>query len=194
MALSFSRPTKDILWSILFLLFLYGVTHNPYTHPIPQPLPGNWSIQLMQHQLLFGIAGHNYLALKDQNGDIVSEFHGLATDPVTKEWKYIGTRETDILQVWEFDGGREYEANKRLPGIILFEGDSVESKLLWNSAETCKAKINQAGINYPPLGFSLRNETENSNSVAYTLALCMGVDPKHLGLITPGDGRNLLEK
>ena len=190
---SLKKSTQDVLLSVAIIFSLYGVTHNSFTQPTPQPLPGNWSVQLMQHPLLFGIAGHNYLVLKDQNGDVIKEFHGLATDPETKQWKYVGTQDTDLLQVWEFDGGREYEANKRIPGIILYEGDGTTTRNLWYKADVCKLEINKELRNYPPLGFSFKKETENSNSVAYTLALCMGVDPKHLGLITPGSKKNLLD-
>ncbi len=187
------RFIKDLLWSTLFLSVHYGITHNPIVRPIPQPIPGNWSIQLMQHPLLFGFAGHNYLALRDQNGNIVEELHGLATDAATGQWKYVGTNPTDILQVWEFESGRYYLAEKKFPGIIMDQGVQSDIFALWKKALSCKDPINQEKTGYPPYGFSFKSETLNSNSVAYTLALCMGLDTRHIGIWTPGATMNLLK-
>lgn len=187
-----NRITRDFLWSGLFLLSMYGVTHNPIVRPTPQPLPGNWSIQFMQHPLLFGFAGHNYLALRDQNGEIVSELHGLATDMATGQWKYIGSNPADVLQVWQFESTRYYLAEKKFPGIILKEGSGTELISVWNKAMSCKESINQKRASYPPYGFSMKNETTNSNSVAYTLAMCMELSTKHIGILTPGATVNLL--
>lgn len=189
-----NRITRDFLWSGIFIFSLYGITHNPIIRPTPQPVPGNWSIQFMQHPLLFGFAGHNYLALRDQNGDIVSELHGLATDTVTSKWKYIGTNPADLLQVWQFESSRYYLAEKKFPGIILIEGGKEELYAVWDKASDCKDAINRKRIPYPPYGFSIRNETTNSNSVAYTLATCMELGTKHIGVWTPGSAINLLSR
>ena len=183
---------KDLFWSLIFLLIIYGVTHNPITRPKPQPIPGNWSIQIMQHPLYFGLAGHNYLALRNQNGDIINELHGLATDGTTGQWKYVGTKSSDILKVWEFNGPRYYLAEKKFPGKILTEGTLQDMKTLWNMARGCEKPINEKKLPYPMLGVKLNGDTENSNSVAYTLSLCMGLDARHVGLLTPGEKTNLL--
>jgi hypothetical protein len=188
-----NRFIKDLLWSIAFVSVLYAITHNPIVRPIPQPLPGNWSIQFMQHPLLFGFAGHNYLALRNHDGTIVSELHGLATDSFTGEWKYVGSKATDKLRVWEFESGRYYLAEKTFPGIILKEGSEEEVKAVWNIGISCKDPINSKNIDYPPYGVRIRNETTNSNSVAYTLARCMNLDTRHIGIWTPGDAMNLLK-
>ncbi len=189
-----SRFIKDIFLSVLILFSLYGLTHNPIVRPFPQPIPGNWSIEFMQHPLLFGFAGHNYLALRDPDGTIVSEFHGLATDAKTGDWKYVGTNITDLLQVWEFENGRGYLAERSFAGIILKEGTKDEMKKVWDTGRACKDPVNALHISYPPYGVSFRNETINSNSVAYTLSKCMGLDTRHIGLWTPGDAMNLLQK
>lgn len=185
--------TKDFLLSGAFIFVLYGITHNPIVRPTPEPLPGNWSIQFMQHPLLFGFAGHNYLALRDDTGAIISELHGLATDPVNGGWKYVGSKKTDLLQVWEFDSARYYVAEKTFPGIILTQGDKKTIIAMWEEAEKCKDPINEKKILYPPYGVSFKNETINSNSVAYTLAKCMNLETKHVGLWTPGSTMDLLK-
>lgn len=173
---------------------MYGLIHNSIVRPTPQPIPGNWSIQIMQHPLLFGLAGHNYLVLRNQDNTITNELHGLATDNTTGKWKYIGNSSSDVLQVWEFNGPRDYIGEKNFPGIILREGSHDEVASLWNKALACKGPINDKKISYPPFGVNIRGETENSNSVAYTLSFCMGIaDWRHLGLLTPGEKRNLLK-
>lgn len=184
--------TKDAFYSLIFLILVYTVTHNPIVRPIPRPTPGNWSIEYMQHPLLFGFAGHNYLMLRDAEGNVVDELHGLATDPQTKDWKYIGTSQTDILQVWEFPQGRFYLSEKDFPGIIVDQGVQPDILAVWNKALACKDPINAEHISYPPYGISFKNETINSNSVAYTLVKCMGFNAQHLGIFTPGATMNLL--
>lgn len=184
--------TRDFLWSGIFIFIMYGTTHNPVIRPTPKPTPGDWSIQFMQHPLLFGFAGHNYLALRDENGDIVSELHGLATDAANGGWKYIGSNPTDLLRVWQFNSPRYYVAEKKFPGIILAEGTENDMLGIWQKALPCKDEINQENIPYPPYGFSWKNETVNSNSVAYTLAGCMDLSAKHIGIFTPGSTKNLL--
>jgi hypothetical protein len=188
-----NRIFRDFLWSGIFILFLYVITHNPIVRPIPEPTPGNWSIQFMQHPLVFGLAGHNYLALRNAGGSVVSELHGLATDTKTGNWKYIGSNPTDLLQVWQFESPRYYLAEKKLPGIILKEGVEEELSTVWSKASACKERINEKRIPYPPYGVSFRNETTNSNSVAYTLAACMELNTRHIGIWTPGDAMNLLD-
>lgn len=187
------RFTKDLFWSFIFILFIYGITHNPITHPTPKPVQGKWNIQLKQHPLMFGITGHNYLTLRNQDNNIVGELHGLATDTKTNNWKYVGSKSSDKLQVWEFNGPRNYIAEKNFPGIILSEGDTNEIINLWDKALVCKDEINKLNISYPPFGVNMRGETENSNSVAHTLINCMGLDAKHVGIFTPGDGKDLLD-
>lgn len=184
---------KDLIWSVIILSLLYALTHNPITRPIARADEGKWSIHFMQHPLIFGFAGHNYIALYDADGNIVSELHGLATNPQTGEWRYIGTKSTDLLKVWEFDASKYYLASKNFPGRILAEGNKDEMLDLWKEAEGCKEPINNQNISYPMFGFSIKNETINSNSVAYTLTRCMGLDARHIGLITPGSDLNLLK-
>jgi hypothetical protein len=194
MKLFTSRFVKDLFLIALFGIALYALTHNPMTHPKLEDVEGVWSIQLMQQPLVFGVAGHNYLVLRDSNNKIIEEFHGLATDRQTGEWKYIGNKETDTLQVWEFPGPHFYISQKNFIGKVLYSGNEQLVMSIWNKALTCKEDINNMNIPYPPYGVNMKGDTENSNSVAYTLALCMGLDVsgEHLGLITPGWGNDLL--
>jgi hypothetical protein len=186
------RFIKDLIFSIVFILIVYGLTHNPIVQPMPQPMPGNWSIQVMQHALYLGLAGHNYLALRNQDGTIIAELHGLATDPKTGTWRYFGTNGSEKLRVWKFDGPRYFDSEVNFPGVVLTEGASSTMSELWKQAGECADKINTKDISYPPYGVNITGITENSNSVAYTIADCMGFDVKHIGIFTPGERVNLL--
>ncbi len=187
------RFVTDLFLIALFGTSLYILTHNPITHPTPKVTKGLWSIQLMQHPIIFGIAGHNYLTLRDENNSIIEEMHGLATDSTTGNWKYIGTNSSDRLKVWEFKGSRDYLAQKNYSGISLYQGSKESVTATWEKGTECKEKINEENLPYPPYGVNVQGDTENSNSVAYTLTLCMGLDAEHIGLITPGWGKNLLD-
>lgn len=194
MKLFTNRFIKDLFWSILFLLFVYYSTHNPIVRPQLKKTEGYWRIEKLQHPLVFGFAGHNYLALRSSENEIIHELHGLATDKNSGYWKYVGFNKNDLLKVWQFDGSRDYMSGKTYPGIVVAEGSEEEMKMIWQKGEACKEEINKKEIYYPPFGFKLRGETENSNSVTYTLLTCMGFDSRHIGLITPGEKRNLLDE
>ncbi len=193
MSLFTRRFVKDLLLIALFSGSFYILTHNPITHPTPKEVNGLWSIQLMQQPLVFGIAGHNFLTLRNEKNDIVGELHGLATDNKTGAWKYIGTNTSDTLKAWYFKSPHDYVTQKSYSGVVLFKGDTTSVTSAWNDGVNCIEKINSHNLLYPPYGVNMRGDTENSNSVAYTLILCMGLDAGHLGLITPGWGKNLLD-
>jgi hypothetical protein len=186
------RFVKDILLISLIGSSLYVLINNPIVSPKPKQIKGLWSIELMQHPLIFGIAGHNYLVLRNENNDIIKELHGLATDSATGAWKYVGNKESDRLKVWEFNSPRYYLAQKNYAGITLKQGSRELETSVWRKAEPCKDDINKKNLPYPPYGVNIRGDTENSNSVAYTLIQCMGLDARHIGLITPGWKKNLL--
>ncbi len=187
------RFVKDLFIIALFLGAFYLLTNNPFTHPSPEDAHGFWSIQLMQQPLVFGIAGHNFLTLRNEKNLIVGELHGLATNAQTGKWKYRGNDSTDILHVWHFKSSLEYVTQKNYAGTLLFKGSKTDAINLWNMAVTCGEYINSKTLLYPPYGVKVNGDTENSNSVAYTLTLCMGLDAERLGLITPGWGKNLLD-
>lgn len=185
--------TKDIVIIFLFALLVYGATHNSIVRPKEIIPKGSWSIELRQRPLVMGIAGHNYIALRNDAGNIVGQLHGLPMDTETGEWKYVGRKKTDILRVFEFD---EKNNNTDLMlgyGVILMTTNHEQVIAVWKKAQKCKDEINTLSLPYPPFGISLQDDTENSNSVAYTLLKCMNLDSPHLGLFTPGWGKNLLK-
>lgn len=186
------RFIKDLLLSVLFFILYYGLTHNTLVYPVTPLYKGVWSIEKLQYPLAMRLAGHNYLALRNTEGVIVAELHGLATDERTNTWKYVGTGNQEVLKVWEFDTSIFGTTKNILPGIVLRSGDKAMILELWDKARDCKNRINEKNIPYPPLGISLY-ETENSNAVAYTLTKCIGAENKHIGIIVPGEKTDLLK-
>lgn len=185
------RFTKDLFLLALFGVLFYFLTHNSIAYPTPTTHVGVWSIEKLQKPLVFRIAGHNFFALRNAEGKIVSELHGLATDEKTNTWTYVGTGMGELLKVWEFDTSIFGTTHTMLPGIVIQEGDEESIRALWNKAKLCGEKINKKNIVYPPLGMSMY-ETKNSNAVAYTLSTCMGIQSKRIGIIVPGEQTNLL--
>lgn len=193
MILFTNKFIKDLFWSGIFIIFYYFLTHNSLTYPIPKISIGLWSIEKLQRPLVFRLAGHNYFALRNSKGEIVSELHGLATNAETNKWTYVGTGNGELLKVWEFSTSIFGETNTILPGIVINKGDEKSVRLLWEKARVCGNLINQKNIPYPPFGVKMY-ETENSNAVAYTLAKCMGIETKRIGIIIPGEKTDLLTK
>lgn len=185
---------KDIIIIATFSGLFYILTHNPLVRPQPFLTAGSWSIELHQKPLVLGIAGHNYLVLRDDNGKILFTLHGLPTDEATGEWKYVGRSKKDILKVWEFGAEDGEGMQTGSYGVSLLKTNKEEALTRWVQAEECGKMIDVLSIPYPPFGVSLRKDTENSNSVAYTLASCMNLKTSHVGLFTPGWGKNLLEQ
>ena len=192
MKLFTSRFIKDLLFSILFFIFYYALTHNQIAYPVPKIYKGTWSIEKLQYPLALRLAGHNYLALRNDKGEIIYELHGLATNKETNTWTYVGMGNNELLQVWKFDTSIFGTTKSVLPGIVLRTGNETLIVSLWEKAENCANRINQKNIPYPPLGISLY-ETENSNAVAHTLAKCMGLEDKRVGIIIPGEKTDLLK-
>lgn len=184
---------KDVVIIIFFCAIFYAVTHNPLVRPSPITSNEHWSIELHQKPLALGIAGHNYLVLRSDEGKVIFTLHGLPTDKNTGEWKYVGRDKQDVLKVWEFGEGDDNEMRTGSYGVSLLTTSKDEATSRWAEAKECGKMIDEKSIPYPPFGVALRKDTENSNSVAYTLASCMHLKTSHVGLFTPGWGKNLLE-
>lgn len=186
--------TKDVFIIVVCGILFFILTHNSIVRPTPLLYTKAWTIELHQRPLAFGLAGHNFIMLKDESSSIVTTLHGLPTDIKTGAWKYVGREETDILRVWEL--GKEIEEGEKRGsyGITLMKGTREEVLARFELARNCGDLINQKNIPYPPYGVAFRKEMENSNSVAYTLVSCMNLEARHIGLFTPGWGKNVLEQ
>lgn len=149
-----------------------------------------YSIELAQLPIVMGAAGHNYLVLKDGQGNIIRELHGLATDEDGP--KMIGWLPSDMLKVYE----RAFEIFPNPDGerTTVFSGSIDQAFALWERAQEAMLLMNNADIGYSMFGFDIFSPTENSNAVASTLMAAMGIiEPARLSTrLTPGSHNILL--
>ena len=149
-----------------------------------------YSIVFAQLPIVGGTAGHNYVALLDDAGNVVKEMDGLATNSNGQPIP-IGTNSTDTLKVYEFNGAYFY--NSSASQATMFSGTAADAQALWARAQDAMAAINALNLAYPTYGFNIFSPTVNSNSVASTLAKAMGLDePTVSGRVQPGKGNVIL--
>lgn len=156
-----------------------------------------------------GPYSHNFWVLRDQDGKVLSELHGLATDRETGKTVPIGTDEqlhslrvkhivtdadyAETLGVKQSRGG--YYAEGQDSQTVL-TADKKEVMSRWNAAVAAVAPLNALDRDYPSYGFKVFADTVNSNSTYRTLGEVMGV-PVHnfSGVMEPGiDNRMVDEK
>lgn len=189
-----SKTIKSLVQLILISLVLYGITHNKYARPVSTVTKGVWTIEKAVYPLLGGLAGHNYIVLRDNEGNIQREFHGLPTNPKTGKYKTISFSKGDILKAYEFPYPLLTRKNDSLSSEVVLSGNGEAIRKTWKQGEACISTINTKAVLYPQFGVSFINETVNSNSVADTLLTCMDLPTPHVGLLTPGTDHVLLQK
>ncbi|MBR0814906.1 hypothetical protein JQ544_25480 [Bradyrhizobium diazoefficiens] len=147
---------------------------------------GQYRIVKVELPLLGGIAGHNFLVLIDPNGNVISEFHGLATDAEGRA-KPIGNLPSDRLK--GHHDKRWYQPDFAQAEVA--SGDQAKIMSLWNAAAAARTKMDARDIHYPWFGLG-----QNSNSYLSTLIASMGLtEPRlHGGApVKPGAGSMLLD-
>lgn len=126
-----------------------------------------YTITQSQRPLIGGLAGHNLIVVKNDAGDVIKEFDGLAADQ-NGNLKTIGYLSTDKLVVKEFNGAVYYQPNQAQQ--VVFSGTLQEVMSRVSAAEACANQMNANNMEYPFLGIG-----KNSNSVGSTLLKCMGI-------------------
>ncbi len=163
----------------------------------------NWHIYKKEHKILMGISGHTFLELTNSKDETVEQIHGFAYDVVNNKMIESAIKSGFKLKVFDFDYDfykYNIKNNEKInsdidtssfSAIELISDNSTSTLEIWNKAKACGEIINQKDINYPRYGFKIISETENSNSVAHSIALCAGLTDTQIGLISPG-ARTLL--
>lgn len=151
-------------------------------------MPGQFTIEIVQAPLLGGVAAHNFLQMKNGQGQVVGELHGLATG-LDGEPMSIGWAPWHKLKFYDdrrWDGATAERAT-------LFTGTEAQAQALWARATYAGQAMNYADIGYSMFGFDIFSPTENSNALASTLIAAMGLsEPTLSGRLTPGAGNLLL--
>ena len=155
---------------------------------------GNYTIEARSARL--DIAGtrigcHDFYVLRDPEGNVIAELHGLAYDPVTEQYQKRG-RARDFLVVHNFVHDSDYAKmlgveteNYTLVELdqqnsLVFSGNKEEAFTRWGLAVDAIPALNNLGIHYPSeFGTVFADYVRgayNSNSVYNTLGQIMGVD------------------
>lgn len=193
--MKFFKPERlrEMLAVCTFGFVYVAITQNPVVKPHSSNLPGKWSIEKAQSPLLFGVAAHNYLILRDEHGLAYRELHG---SPTEKDGTFVRVSLTNgrILRVLEFSTPPMGSSPSYKPSAVtVFSGSKEEVLSKWHEGLICADDINHKELPYPALGVSVEEDTINSNSVATTLLSCMNLPSPKVGLLTPG-ADNLIVK
>lgn len=150
-----------------------------------------YSIEARSYNLM-NIASHNFWVLRDGEGYVVSQLHGLATDRKTNYFKPIGIF-SDRLGFYEFITVKNDPTfiSKTQQYATIFQGDKDEVLEKWNKAASQVNSLNQRDINYSPFGL-FGYPIINSNSAYHLFAKLMGVECcRFFGVMEPGINNSL---
>jgi len=120
-----------------------------------------------------GVAGHDFWVLKDSQGTVIGELHGLATDRQTDKPIAIGDI-NDSLRFYHYYPSNENQffrssgfISSDQPTRLIFAGTQTEVMARWNSAVNAIPTLNNLDLDYTPFGF-IGSPVINSNA-AYTV-------------------------
>ncbi|CAM2144338.1 conserved protein of unknown function [Pararobbsia alpina] len=164
-----------------------------------------FQIEAREYRILW-LGAHAYWALYE-DGRLIGELHGLATDRKSGAARAIGSRR-DQLKAWVFssDGAASQHTSTRRglsgfyhpgqPSRIVCESNGVDALRRWERVLVAAEALNDAHIEYRVSGGAGDDiTTGNSNSAWRTFADVMGVQPVKLGAwLRPGDDKNVLPR
>ncbi len=164
------------------------------------------SIVARQHRIRVGQSpfAHNFLVLLDDDGNRVSELHGL---PVNAKGAVLDKgRSSENLKVFE-DLPLEYPQPRLSHAAeqVLWQGPHDEALTKWQAAQKARHQINGRALSYSPLGGDFETPRDpdsprrpvvagNSNSVFSTLVDAMNLPQPSLSIMAPGTENPLLTK
>lgn len=176
---------ENLISILLFIFVYYAVTSNPVVKPKHVEVKGLWSIEKAQSALLFGLASHNYLILRNDSDEIMRELHGIPQE-TNGELEKVALTSGRNLSVVEVSYPLFGTASTKPSAVTVFAGSQKDVEAKWKEALSCGKEINEKKLPYPALGINFEEDTINSNSVATTLLSCMHLPSPRVGLLTPG--------
>jgi Ca2+-binding RTX toxin-like protein len=133
---------------------------------------GIYQIEAQSYGIL-GTASHDFWMLRNPDGSIAQELHGLAYDPATKEILTVGIIGDD-LRFFAFD--HYYGDTDNRDSSIVYQGTEADVLARWNAAFSITDYFNSLHLPYTPLGFIDPFGTViNSNSAYHIFAEIMGI-------------------
>lgn len=153
-----------------------------------------YSIEAASYSIM-GLGSHNFWVLKDSNGKIISELHGLAVSRTTGKPVAVGTSADHSIRMYTMQAGNLSGMYSSDNAHRVYLGPAEEVMARWNNAIAAQKTINDQDLDYTPYGFSIFGDTINSNSVYSTLGELMGVTPYNfIGKKEPGIDNRVLTK
>ena len=163
----------------------------------------NHTIEARSFRVL--LAGcHNFWVLKNANGHMLAELHGLAYDRISQKILPIGTTNNHSLRVFAFAHDESYARMTGIPlgstrmywksrAKVVYQGEDALAR--WNAALKAMPVLDKLDLTYPPFGFNVRSATVNSNSAYRTFGEIMGVPiPTFSGVLGPGCTNRMLDR
>lgn len=150
-----------------------------------------FSIEARSYKLI-GIASHNFWVLRDQQGKVLSQLHGLATDRASNHFKPMGFF-NDRLGFYEFitDNNDPNFISTQQISVIVYQGNKKDVLLRWNKAACQTETLNKQDINYSPFGI-FGHPITNSNSAYHLFADLMNIPCyRFLWVLEPGINNTL---
>ena len=146
----------------------------------------NYSIEARSYDLI-SIASHNFWVLRNEEGNVVAQLHGLATDRQKNRFKPIGFF-SDRLGFYEFKAVENDPTfiSKTQQSVTVYQSDKDDVLARWNQATSQISILNQRDIDYSPFGV-FGFPITNSNSAYHLFARLMGVECcRFSGVLEPG--------
>lgn len=153
-------------------------------------MPNKYTIEATQFSALGLLPSHNYYVIKDPDGKVIIELHGLATSKNGKV-KIIGYLPSDKIRFHEFKGNKFYDPSNPPRTQVVFTGSYAAVMKKVSNAQKVGKYINSLNIPYPFLGI-IGRKLDNSNAVYRTLGYAMRVEAPYLDGIKPGMGDILI--
>lgn len=136
---------------------------------------------------LGGIASHNFWVLRDAQGSVIAQLHGLATDRNSNQFKPIGYF-NDRLGFYEFKAAENHPTfiSTKQRSVSIYQGKKEDVLMRWNNAACEINRLNEMDLDYSPLGI-LGLPIVNSNSAFHLFAKLMEIPCyRFSGVLEPG--------
>lgn len=133
---------------------------------------GFYQIEAQSYGIL-GTASHDFWVLRNSDGAIVQELHGLAYNPVTKEILPVGIIGDELRF---FKPIHRYGDTDNRDSSVMYQGTEADVLARWNAAISIIDYFNNLHLPYTPLGFiDPFGNVINSNSAYHIFAEIMGI-------------------
>ncbi|MEA5504711.1 calcium-binding protein [Halotia wernerae UHCC 0503] len=158
-------------------------------------MENNWTLELRQSPIIFGLYGHYYWVKRDNQGNWKGEIQGLPSiyNNETKKWEIGQGLYGDTLRGYSVSQPRYKDIDDHVV-VYQYQGEKTDIEARFSAAENSIEYLNNKNITYQPW-LPHSSEEQNSNAYAYTLGQVMdlpNLDSINAPLTAPGWGYDIL--